>query len=143
MENTNNNEQVRLSTEEQFLQMRGMNEMRHKALSRLIEAQLLNYGATLITTNGISYQTKLQTLREMISAVLFSLDVGLDITKPELKQKGQAAKNQASLAGLLAQALDNRFLLIADNMRKADLEQNNSVESSTGETQGEENNVQQ
>ena len=143
MENTNNNEQVRLSTEEQFLQMRGMNEMRHKALSRLIEAQLLNYGATLITTNGVSYQTKLQTLREMISAVLFSLDVGLDITKPELKQKGQAAKNQASLAGLLAQALDNRFLLIADNMRKADLEQNNSVESSTGETQGEENNVQQ
>lgn len=139
MQEQQNNEQSGV-TVQTYEDLRKMTELKHRASAQLVKAHLINYGATMIATNGVSYQTKLNALTDMVDAVLFAIDYGLDITKPELKQKGAAAKQQQSLAAILAQALDNRFLLIADNMRKEDEKQEQTVENEQAtETQGETN----
>lgn len=121
-------EEKKLTPEEQAGELRKVSEMRHKALTRLVTAHIQNYGATLIATNGVSYQEKLSTLKSLVRSVEFALDFGIGVTNPEIAQGGKLAKQENEMAGILVQTLDNRMLLIADNMRKQELEEQNNKE---------------
>lgn len=116
-------EEKQLTPEEQAGELRKVSEMRHKALTRLVTAHIQNYGATLIATNGVSYQEKLSALKSLVRAVEFAFDFGIGVTNPEIAQGGKLAKQENEMAGILVQTLDNRMLLIADNMRKQELEE--------------------
>lgn len=126
-----------LTPEQQNMELRKVSEMRHKALTRLVTAHIQNYGSTLIATNGVSYQEKLETLKSLIRAVEFAFDFGIGVTNPNIRDNGKLGKMENEMAGILVQTLDNRMLLIADNMRKQEIEDNKQAEEKVeGDTNG-------
>ncbi len=133
-------EKKELTPEEQSMELRKVSEMRHKALTRLVTAHIQNYGATLLSTNKVSYDEKLKTLKSFIRAVEFALDFGIGVTNPSIQDQGKLGKMENELAGILVQTLDNRMLLIADNMRKQEIEDNKTL-AEEAKTQGEVENV--
>lgn len=111
-------------------------EIRLKTLSQLIGIHIDSFSAIMINTNGVSYKEKLQAASALKEALLFPLDFGLNVTKADIREKGvKYAKEVNSLAGMMVQALDARFLLLANNMRNEQEKQNSTqnVEENKGE----------
>lgn len=117
-----------LSQAEQLVEMRKLAEMKHKTFSQLIGLHVDNFSAIMVNGNGVTYAQKVQAAGALKEAIMFALDFGLDVTKAPIRQGGKLAKEVNGLAGILVQALDNRMLLIADNMHKKETEDNKSTE---------------
>jgi hypothetical protein len=107
--------------EEQTAELRKISRFRHKAFSELVGVHLDSFSQIMIATNGVSFQQKVEASRALKEAVMFALDLGLDVTKAQIRQSGKLAKQTNTLAGVLAQTLDNRFLLIADKIQQDEL----------------------
>lgn len=123
--------------EKQTQDLAKVSEMRLKTLAQLIGIHIDSFSAIMIDTNGVSYKEKLQASAALKEALLFPLDFGLNVTKAEIREKGtKYAKEVNSLAGMMVQALDARFLLLANNMKKEQEKQNSTetVEENKGET---------
>ena len=115
-----------------------VSEMRMKMFNQLLGIHIDSFSAIMMDTNGVSYNEKLQASKALKEAVLFALDFGLNVSKADIRQKGtKYAKEVNSLAGILVQALDTRFLLLANNM-KQDQEKQNSTQT-VEENKGEKN----
>lgn len=95
-----------------------ISQFRLKSLSQLIGIYLDTFSAEMIATNGKTYNEKVQAAKALKEGVLFALDFGLGITKANIREKGRLSKEVNGLAGTLVQALDTRFILLADNMRR-------------------------
>lgn len=96
-------------------------EMRQKSLSRLVEIHLQVLTQVMMSNNGVSELEKRQANKALLEAVTFALDFGVGVVKPTLRDKGQKYAQQANnLAGVLVQALDNRLILLAENMQEQD-----------------------
>lgn len=139
----NSAQDVGLTIEEQNLQMRKVTEMRHKAFTELVGIHFQELTRIMMATNGVTELKKRQANKALIEAVKFALDFGIGVTNAEIRQKGEAlAKQTNTLAGVLVQALDNRMILLADNMRKEEELKATASEQTTEEinnetTQGE------
>lgn len=123
--------------EEQTAELRKISQFRHKAFTELVGVHLDGFSQIMISTNGISFKQKVEASKALKEAILFALDLGLDITKPTIRQNGKLAKQTNTLAGVFAQTLDNRLLLIADKIQQDSIkEQKINNETKETETNG-------
>lgn len=98
--------------------MRAMAEMRRDAYTQLVSIHLQNLTRIMMSTNGTTQLQKRQANKALIEAVEFALNFGIKENNT-IRDKGVVlAKETNNLAGVLVQALDNRMLLLADNMRR-------------------------
>ena len=94
-------------------------EMKHRVYVQLVGTHLHELIKTMISSHGVSYQTKVNAAGALVEAVQFALDFGLNIVKCPIRQEGtKFAQEVNNLAGILAQAQDNRMLLLALQMKK-------------------------
>lgn len=97
--------------------MKQVAEMQAQALTQIVGLHLDRLSAIMVSTNGVSFQRKLQAAKALKEAVNFALDFGLGVTNAKIRQEGAAlAKETNELAAVLVKALDNRMLLLANNM---------------------------
>ncbi len=93
--------------------------MQHKAMSQMVAINLEQLTRVMMSSHGVSQKQKLQANAALIEAVQFALDFGLGVTKAKIRDGGEAFASQTNnLAAVLVKALDNRMVLLADNMAK-------------------------
>lgn len=128
------------SVEQQMEDMRKISEMRFKALSQLVEIHFQEISKIMLASNGVTELQKRQANTALLEALKFTLDMGLNVTGATIRQGGVLAKQVNTLAGVLAQAMDTRMLLLADNFRKEEETKNTTATTEVvEETKGEEN----
>jgi hypothetical protein len=132
-------ENVAVSTpEQQIAELGKVAKMQHKVLSELTRAHLGSLLNTLAFRPGVSGNEKADIIVKILDGVEGVLDLGLDITKVTVPEKGAIGKQVAMLSGILAQALDNRMLLLAHQMEAkqnsvgANVEANKAAEAVEG-----------
>ena len=113
-----------LSQEEQLEQLYKVSSMRHKALGDLMGNYIDYFSSIMVSSNGVSFQKKLEAAQALKEAVKFAFDFGLNVSKAKIRQSGNLAKETNGLAGVMVQALDTRFLLLADKLKKDEEQQN-------------------
>lgn len=112
-------EQVQeLTQEQQIEQLYKVSSMRHKVLSDLVGVNMNPFLSIMMSSNGVSQKEKLMAAEALKEAVIFALDYGLNISQAGIREKGHLAKQVNTLAGVLVQSFDNRFLLLADKIKK-------------------------
>lgn len=126
--------------EQQMAELSKVAKMQHKVLSGLIRAHLGSYLNQLAFAPKVSGNEKADLIVKLLDGIEGVLDLGLDVTGTKVPEKGSVGKNVATMMGILAQALDNRMLLLAHNMDAA--EKANSIGANVevnklNETQGE------
>lgn len=128
---------VQLSQEQQMETVKKTATMRQKVLSRLVRVHMADLINDLAFTPGLSGNEKVKRINTILDSVEGVLDLGLDITNAQIPEKGPYARRTVQLAGILAQALDNRMLLLASRLDEKEKATETVVENN--ETQGEEN----
>lgn len=105
--------------------LRSVAEMKAKAFNDLVAIHLQQLTRVMMSTNGVTQLQKRQANSALIEAVQFALDFGVGVTNASIRDRGSVlAQETNNLAGVLVQALDNRMLLLADNLKKQqDLEE--------------------
>ena len=93
-------------------------EFRHTQFIGLIKAYKNFFYNEMMRENGNTYNNKIQAKNALDEIDAFVLDFGLGITNSNLRQTGKLSKEINALAAVLVQALDNRFILLANNMKK-------------------------
>lgn len=110
-----------LSPEQQKESVRELAQMRARVYEQLIDAHIMSLTRVMISTNGVSQLQKRQAESALREAVKFAMDFGVSATGAKIRQKGTVyAKEVNNLAGILAQAQDNRMLLLADALQQAE-----------------------
>lgn len=123
------------TTEEQLNELRKVSAMRHKVLSGLVGNYVDHFSSIMVSTNKVSFQKKLEAAKALREAIQFSLDYGLEISKANIRQEGSPlAKEVNGLAGVMVQALDTRFLLLADKIKQQE-DQANNEQAQTNSTE--------
>lgn len=130
--------EVQLTQEQQMDTVKKTARMRHKALSQLARIHMADLLNDLAFRPGLSGNEKAALINTILDVDEFILDLGLSITNAKLSEKGKYAKRSVQLAGIKAQAYDNRMLLLAsqlDDQQQAVAVEENNVETKTEETQ--------
>jgi hypothetical protein len=124
---------VELSQEQQMETVKKTATMRQKALSQLVRVHLADLIQDLAFTPGLSGNEKVKRINTILDSVEGVLDLGLDITNVKVPEKGPYARRTVQFAGVLAQALDNRMLLLASRLdEKERTEHDEGVEIAKG-----------
>lgn len=110
--------QPEVSPEQNAESFRMMAEMRRDAYTQLVSIHLQSLTRIMMATNGVSQLQKRQANKALVEAIEFALNFGIKDDNT-IRDKGTVlAKETNNLAGILVQALDNRMLLLADNMKR-------------------------
>lgn len=105
--------------EEQQESMRKIAELRARSYSDLVAIHIQQLTRVMLASHGVSELQKRQANTALVEAIKFALDFGIGATNAEIRDKGTVfSKETNTLAGVLVQALDNRMILLADNLRK-------------------------
>lgn len=134
-------EQTAEELEKSLVEARKISDFRAKSLAQLIGVYVDSFSAQMINNNGVSYNEKLQASRALKEAILFAMDFGVGVTNAKIREKGTLAKEVNGLAGVMVQAMDTRFLILADNMKKQQDEQAlaETSQNETVQTEGDTN----
>lgn len=108
--------------EQQMAELSKVAKMQHKVLSGLVRAHMGSFLNQLAFAPKVSGNEKAAMIVGFLDGVEGVLDLGLDVTGAKVPEKGAIGKNVATMSGILAQALDNRMLLLAHNMESAEKE---------------------
>lgn len=114
------------SPEEQAKAAKKFTETRAKLLSQLTRAHVADFLQTLAFQPGLSGNRKADMIVKFCDMLEGVLDYGVDVTEIQVPEKGNVGKKTATIGGILAQAIDNKMILLAQNMEAA--EKNNSIE---------------
>lgn len=120
-----NTEQPQLSVEEQMEELNKISKARHKMMSMAVRGYVSDYLNTLAFKPGINGAKKAEMIVNFTDMLEGALDLGLEVTKAKIPSKGVVGKKVLPMGELLVQAMDNRMLLLAQNMEQA--EQNNTT----------------
>lgn len=120
-----------VNMEKSLEELRRISEFRHKSLSDLTVAHFYNCCSVLMSSNGVSEKEKIIMRNDLGQAIRAILDFGLGITKVDVKEHGKHAKDVGTFAAVFLQAIDNRFILLADNLQQ---QERKTVEESKNET---------
>ena len=94
-------------------------KINQKSLNRLFTMHLQELLKVMVSSNGVSELKKRQAAVAIDEAFQFALDFGLNVTKAKIRDGGTVVAAQTNnLAAILVKALDNRMVLLADNMYK-------------------------
>lgn len=123
-------QEVTLSPEQQMQELQKVAVMRHKVLSQLVRVHLADLMNDLAFKSGISGAQKVALINQTLDGIEGVLDLGVDITNTVIPEKGPVGTRVAKMAGVLAQALDNRMLILAHRMENEtqNVEQTNNTE---------------
>lgn len=92
-------------------------KINQKSLNRLFTMHLQELLKVLVSSNGVSELKKRQAAIAIDEAFQFALDFGVDVTKAKIRDEGTVFAAQTNnLAAILVKALDNRMVLLANNM---------------------------
>lgn len=108
--------------------MRDVAEMQAEAYQEIVGLHLDRLMQIMVSTNGVSFQRKVQAAKRLKQAVQGALKYGVkrDLGLPE---KGEAlAQETNELAAVLTQAFENKMLILADNYRQQQEELSNKTE---------------
>lgn len=105
-----------LSPEQQIAELGKVAKMQHKVLSELVRAHLGSLLNTLAFRPGVAGNEKADIIVKILDGVEGVLDLGINVTKVQVPEKGAIGRQVATMSGVLAQALDNRMLLLAHQM---------------------------
>lgn len=108
--------------EQQMAELSKVAKMQHKVLSGLVRAHMGSFLNQLAFAPKVSGNEKAAMIVGFLDGIEGVLDLGLDVTGAKVPEKGAIGKNVATMSGILAQALDNRMLLLAHNMEAAEKE---------------------
>lgn len=97
--------------------------MHQVALNQLIQLGIRNYVAELMAANK-SFNEKQAIAKSLERAILAGLDYGVDVSKPQLMQKGPLAKVENSFAAHIARAKENGMILTARNYEQEEQRKN-------------------
>lgn len=97
-----------------------------KALDALIDADIKNYMYMLVRS-GVNENDKVQIINSFTRSILFAMDFGVGATDRNLNQKGKLAKLENSMAAHLVRLKENGMLIMADNLQKQELKENNKT----------------
>lgn len=117
-ENTAVETATEVTAEQNNEAMRMTAEMRRDALTQLVSIHVQTLTRVLMASNGVSQLQKRQANKALVEAIEFALNFGIKEDNV-IRDRGTVFANEVNnLAGVLVQALDNRMILLADNMRK-------------------------
>ena len=122
--------------EQQFNELAAVAKMRAKMLSQLVRAHAADYLNTLAFAPRLGGNERADLIVKFLDMLEGVLDLGLDITGVQIPEKGPVGKRVVNIAGVLAQALDNRMLLLAQQMQDAEATNSEAIvtaEASLGE----------
>ncbi len=105
------------TVEQQFNEMAIVAKSRHKALSQLTRAHVADYLHTLAFAPKVSGNEKADLILKFVDMLEGVLDFGVNATGAKVPGNGSAGKRVSVIGGILAQALDNRMLLLAQKMQ--------------------------
>ena len=108
--------------EQQMAELSKVAEMQAKVLSGLVRAHLGSYLNQLAFAPGVKGNEKAALIVTLLDGIEGVLDLGLDVTGVQVPEKGSIGRNVATISGILAQALDNRMILLAHRMDAAQKE---------------------
>ena len=103
-----------------------------RALDNLIRLDLRNYLNTL-TAPGVSGVEKKQIKDSIERALMASIDFGVDVVNQGLQQHGKLGAMENNFAAHMARILDNRMLILANNLQKKEETQTNNEGEKTNE----------
>jgi len=113
------NTESEVPTTETQTSLRSAAEMKARAFNELVAIHLQQLTSVMMATNRVTQLQKRQANVALVEAVQFALDFGVGVTNSSIRDRGSIfAQETNNLAGVLVQALDNRMLLLADNLRK-------------------------
>lgn len=124
-ENNTEPQKIPVTPEDQAKAAKKFTEKRAQLLSQLTRAHMADYLNTLGFQPGLSGARKVEMITKFLDMVEGVLDYGVDVTKIEVPEKGNIGKKAATIGGILAQAIDNKMILLAQNMQEAE---NNTTE---------------
>lgn len=104
-----------LTPEQQMSSLKGLAKMKHKAYANLITLHMRNILADILDTRA-SQKNRVVSAKALEDIVIAVLDMGVDIINPVSNISGAPAKKAAQFGGVLAQAFDNKMLLLAQKM---------------------------
>lgn len=92
-------------------------KINQKSLNRLFTLHLQELLKVMVSSNGTSELKKRQAAIAIDEAFQFALDFGVNVTKAKIRDGGTVFAAQTNnLAAILVKALDNRMVLLANNM---------------------------
>lgn len=106
------------TVEQQLASLNKISKKRHEMFSTLVRAHVADYLQTLAFQPGLSGNKKFEMINNFVTMLEGVLDFGLDITKVTVPEKGSIGKKTATIGGILAQAMDNKFVLLAQNLKE-------------------------
>ena len=121
-----------MTQEQQTEQAVNVAKVHQKTLDGLVRLDLRTY-LNQLTAPGVKEVEKVQLKASLERAIMAAIDYGVDITQQGLIQSGRLAKLENAFAAHLARLMDNRMIILADNMTKKELENNNLTEGKTNE----------
>lgn len=116
-----------LTTDQQLSQAVTIAVVHQRALDNLIRLDLRNYLNTL-TAPGVSGLEKKQLKDSIERALMAAIDFGVDVVNQGLQEHGKLGKMESSFAAHIARILDNRMLILANNLQKQELTNNEQGE---------------
>ena len=132
MEQTQEVRKQELSTDQQYEQAVKIAVVHQQALDNLIRLDLRNY-LNILTAPGVSGIEKNQIKASIERALMASIDFGVDVVNQGLQQHGRLGAMENNFAAHIARILDNRMLILANNLQKKEETQTNNEGEKTNE----------
>ena len=132
MEQTQEVRKQELSTDQQYEQAVKIAVVHQQALDNLIRLDLRNY-LNILTAPGVSGIEKNQIKASIERALMASIDFGVDVVNQGLQQHGRLGAMENNFAAHIARILDNRMLILANNLQKKEETQTNNEGDKTNE----------
>lgn len=111
---------VELTQEQQLETARKVATMNQRALSDLVRLDIRNY-LNMLTAPNVDGKMQLQIKQSIERAIVMCFDFGVDVVGATTLQSGKLAKQENAFAAHLVRLKENSMVLIADNMRKQEL----------------------
>lgn len=121
-----------LTTDQQYEQAVKIAVVHQQALDNLIRLDLRNY-LNILTAPGVSGIEKNQIKASIERALMASIDFGVDVVNQGLQQHGRLGAMENNFAAHIARILDNRMLILANNLQKKEETQTNNEGDKTNE----------
>lgn len=132
MEQTQEVTKQELSADQQYEQAVKIAVVHQQALDNLIRLDLRNY-LNILTAPGVSGIEKNQIKASIERALMASIDFGVDVVNQGLQQHGRLGAMENNFAAHIARILDNRMLILANNLQKKEETQTNNEGEKTNE----------
>ena len=98
------------------------------ALYDLIRLDIRNL-LTMLTAHGTNENQRRQIRESIERAIIMSLDYGTNVLNPPLREHGALGKLESAFAAHLARCKENGMVLIANNMRLEQENQNGEMQN--------------